>query len=178
MLAKFIKSKEGFTLIELLVVIAIIGLLSSVVLASLSGARESARDTRRVQDFRQLRTAVNMHLNDTGSYPGGGDEQVSENCTGTSLYQDLVDGGYLQSMITDPAETTVSCSLHVGSSNEEGEYYYGWDSENTGRNNCFSIQNFESSDDAGALENIDQSDETSFGGGGGMYNADFVYCFD
>ncbi len=37
------KKTQGFTLIELLVVIAIIGILSSVVLVSLSGTREKAR---------------------------------------------------------------------------------------------------------------------------------------
>src|SRR3989338_3128827 len=51
----------GFTLIELLVVISIIGLLSSVVLASLNNARAKARDTRRIQDFKQISTALYLY---------------------------------------------------------------------------------------------------------------------
>ncbi len=61
--------KNGFTLIELLVVISIISLLSSVVLSSLSAARMKARDSRRIQDLRQIKIALEMYRNDYGNYP-------------------------------------------------------------------------------------------------------------
>lgn len=53
--------KRGFTLIELLVVIAIIGILSSVVLASLNGARRKGRDARRIADVKQIQLALEMY---------------------------------------------------------------------------------------------------------------------
>ncbi len=52
------KNSRGFTLIELLVVIAIIGILSSVVLTSLSSARNRAKDARVISDVQQLRTQI------------------------------------------------------------------------------------------------------------------------
>jgi len=67
------KVSRGFTLIELLVVIAIIGLLSSVVLASLDSARKKARVVRRLSDFRQIERALYMYYDTNGSYPLGTD---------------------------------------------------------------------------------------------------------
>ncbi len=62
-------SNKGFTLIELLVVVAIIGILSSVVLASLKTAREKARDAQRISDIKQIQNAIEMYYNDNGFYP-------------------------------------------------------------------------------------------------------------
>ncbi len=64
------KSKtKGFTLIELLVVIAIIGILSSVVLASLNSARLKARDLKRLTAIKQISSALEMYYDTYNTYP-------------------------------------------------------------------------------------------------------------
>jgi len=84
------RMQRGFTLIELLVVIAIIGLLSSVVLASLNTAREKSRDARRISDLRQIQTALELYYDD--QTPGGYPDTVAA----------LVTSNYLPSEPKDP----------------------------------------------------------------------------
>ena len=57
-------SKKGFTLIELLVVVSIIGLLASIVVVSLGGARSQGRDAKRHADIRQMQTAQELCVNE------------------------------------------------------------------------------------------------------------------
>lgn len=64
-------SQRGFTLIELMVVIAIIGLLSSVVLASLNGARIKSKDAVIKAEVRQFETILGMSFIEYGNYCDG-----------------------------------------------------------------------------------------------------------
>ena len=74
---------RGFTLIELLVVIGIIGILSAVLLASMSNSGKTGRDAERQADLRNLQNAVEAYKKKNGVYPEAGcsvgaDEWASE----------------------------------------------------------------------------------------------------
>ena len=100
------KSTRGFTLIELLVVIAIIGVLASIVLASLNNARRKSRDARRIVDMKQIGLALQLYLDGVGvsEFPLG-----NATCDATDDYglRSLVAGGYIPSVPRDPSDPAV-----------------------------------------------------------------------
>ncbi|MDO8520569.1 MAG: type II secretion system protein [bacterium] len=99
-------SKKGFTLIELLVVIAIIGILSSVVLASLSTAREKSRDAKRISDVGQIQLALELFFDSVQSYPSTTPTCVGSTplCAGDDAAVELVTvSGFLPQRPLPPA---------------------------------------------------------------------------
>lgn len=62
------KKKRGFTLIELLVVIAIIGILSSIVLVSMTGARNKAKEASMTASMSQIRTTAEIDYATNNNY--------------------------------------------------------------------------------------------------------------
>lgn len=63
-------TRRGFTLIELLVVIAIIGILSSVVLASLNSARNKGTDAKIQSEIRSIAVNAEIYYDNNGNTYG------------------------------------------------------------------------------------------------------------
>jgi type II secretion system protein G len=101
------KTKYGFTLIELLIVIAIIGLLASIVLVSLSSARQKSRISKRAADLKQIQTALELYYNDNAGYPNPGWAWHSQcNAWGPYSSANVIPGlvpGYIANMPADPS---------------------------------------------------------------------------
>jgi general secretion pathway protein G len=123
--ASSLHKKSGFTLIELLVVVAIIGILATVVLSSLSSARERARDAKRLSDMKTIYTALVQYELDNGSVPRP--SSYLENNTGGfdnsnegGFLTFLNDGGYLSTPIVDP----INIDNNANGIIDSGDYFY------------------------------------------------------
>lgn len=149
------KCAPGFTLIELLVVIAIIGLLASVVLVALNGARAKARDAKRIADLRQLQTALELYYNDNNNQYPAACGAVS-NGAYAAAWPNLIPSTYISRMPIDPINTVGQYGYYYCSGYKpNGNCGY----TNTGLGNNYMI--------ATRLENASASPNscpTSFGG--------------
>jgi prepilin-type N-terminal cleavage/methylation domain-containing protein len=64
-----LNGRRAFTLIELLIVIAIIGILASIVIVTMSQARQKARGTKNAAQLEMVTKALNVYYTQFGSYP-------------------------------------------------------------------------------------------------------------
>ena len=106
------KTKKGFTLIELLVVIAIIGVLASIVLASLNTARQKSRDARRITDMKQIQLALELYYDaiGAGQYPAAS-ANIAANCVagGAAYGLEALASTYIPQVPRDPNAPAPNC---------------------------------------------------------------------
>lgn len=108
---------RGFTLVELLVVIALAGIIATIGLTQLGGARAKAHDAQRKSDLDQISRALLLYHDDTGTYPdnrndnGPGSYECGNPSIAGGVFLSALDQDYLTRVPLDPvASAAQPCS--------------------------------------------------------------------
>ena len=103
---------RGFTLIELLVVIAIIGILASVVLASLNSARDKGTDAANKSSLNNMRAQAELVYDTDGDYTGV--------CEDSTISQAITNAG---ASCADGSDTSGTYVFAVDLNDPSGDAY-------------------------------------------------------
>ncbi|VAW32050.1 hypothetical protein MNBD_CPR01-601 [hydrothermal vent metagenome] len=112
-------AQRGFTLIELLVVIAIIGILSSVVLASLNTARKKGNDAAVKSNLATIQTQAQLYYDDNSNKFSSTGSQVNEtgDCSATAgtMFVDHTIANAIKSANKSSLDSTkTECNVDAG----------------------------------------------------------------
>ncbi len=105
--------RKGFTLIELLIVVVIIGILAAIAIPRFGETRERAYTSSMQSDLNQLRTAMEMCLQDNTENPfeyTGCDESLINPSQGVTVDVTVGDGGTSYTATANHNGTSWGCS--------------------------------------------------------------------
>ena len=109
---------RGFTLIELLVVIAIIGILATLVVATVTIGQRKSRDARRLSDITSIQAALSLYAT-TNFYPIS---VATTTITGSDPVSTVLrNAGTMNAVPSDPVGGTYT---YTYSSNATGNKYW------------------------------------------------------
>jgi len=100
---------KGFTLVELLIVIAIIGILSSIVLSNLTGARAKANDAKIQSQLSNIRGSAELYFISNVCNSNSTSWAVQGSLASTTTYWCVDKGGTSKEKSTSIASST-SCA--------------------------------------------------------------------
>lgn len=140
------RKQRGFTLMELLIVIIVIAVLAAIALPKFINSGLRSKEASLKSDLKIYRNAVQLFLNDTGSYPANLSALAATSAPASGLdaagsAKTIVatdwKGPYIDAIMTDPvsgnAFTYGSASPNVGKINSsasgngtDGTAYSGW----------------------------------------------------
>lgn len=106
----FLKNK-GFSLVELLVVIALIGMVTTIATLSITTIRAKSRDTKRLEDIKQIQNALQSYFIDEKEYP-------ASLTPGQALIGPTSSTTYIKIIPTAPNQADGNCT------NELNQYVY------------------------------------------------------
>lgn len=107
-------SKKGFTLIEVMVVMAIIAILSTLIVAAVGIISQSARNTKRLSDMRNIQMGLDAYKTKNRRYPSavgtGGCSGWESGFSGSSTFLSLLKTTGFDPVPVDPTAPANSCT--------------------------------------------------------------------
>ena len=118
--------RKSFTLIELIVVVVIIALLATLGLNSYSRIQKQARDTKRINDMRELKNALLIYRSMYKTFPANTDNDCSgwDTSYDGDFIRNLENPNIIEKIPSDPLnKDSAACDGH-GTSNKGFNYFY------------------------------------------------------